>query len=201
MKLNLFLLFATALANTALALTHHRTLKGAVDLAQEASVPDPADQEVCFSPKEPCDIKLEKFIRSAQKSLDIAIYDLTHPKIAHEILVASKRIPVRVLVDRRQTKEPHSLVSVLVSGGVKVRYGTQRGIMHNKFALVDGARVETGSFNYTDGATFKNNENQIYLFNPEIAKKYAMHFTTIWEEGKPFSSDLTSTLTSGSRSQ
>jgi len=158
----------------------------------ETLIAPPVDDEVCFSPEGNCDVKLWKFIQQAQKSLDIAIFDLTHPKITHEILVASKRIPVRVVVDRRQSKGQHSLISTLVKGGVPVRLGTQRGIMHNKFTIVDQTRLETGSFNYSDGASTKNNENQVYLANPKIVAEYQKRFEHLWEEAKPISSTLSS---------
>jgi phosphatidylserine/phosphatidylglycerophosphate/cardiolipin synthase-like enzyme len=162
------------------------------DAVRGALVAAPEDKEVCFSPEENCDVKLWKFMQSAQRSLDVAVFDLTHEKIAHEIAVASKRIPVRVLVDKRQSKGEHSMVSTLIKAGVSVRFGYQRGIMHNKFTLVDGKRLETGSFNYSDGATSKNNENQIYLDDPAIVKRYQARFTEIWAEGTPATLHLTS---------
>lgn len=150
----------------------------------------PKDQEVCFSPDEPCDQKLIKFIQSAQKSIDIAIYDITLDKLAHEILVASKKIPVRIVVDRRQSKGNHSLVPLLIKAGAQVRFGRQRGIMHNKFTIVDGKMIETGSFNYTNHATVANNENQIYLSNPDIVERYKKRFEEIWGKAVPRSESV-----------
>src|SRR3954469_19205404 len=71
----------------------------------------PQNMEVCFSPDEPCDLKLIKFVQSAEKSIDVAIFDITLDKLVHEILVASRKIPVRIVIDRRQSKGAHSLVS------------------------------------------------------------------------------------------
>jgi phosphatidylserine/phosphatidylglycerophosphate/cardiolipin synthase-like enzyme len=152
-----------------------------------ALVQPPKDQEVCFSPDEPCDIKLIKFIDSAEKSLEIAVFDVTLDSFVHHVLVKSKKIPVRVLVDKRQGKGEHSLVGTLVKGGVSVRYGKQRGIMHNKFTIVDGKAIETGSFNYTNNASFNNNENQIYLWNSNIVDRYKKRFEEIWSVGTPVS--------------
>ena len=167
------------------------TVAGALaEVFNEATIKVPVDNEVCFSPEGHCDIRLWKFMQTANKSLDVAIFDVTHPKIAHEIAVASKRIPVRVLVDRRQAKGPHSLVDMLVKAGVNVRIGVQRGIMHNKFTIVDSTRLETGSFNYTDGATEKNNENQIYLSTKSVVETYQNRFNVIWERGTPADSAL-----------
>ena len=154
-----------------------------VNAIETALIQTPRDGEVCFSPDEPCDIKLIKFVQSAQKSIDVAIYDITLDKLAHELLVASKKIPVRILVDRRQSKGNHSLVPLLIKAGAQVRYGYQRGIMHNKFTIIDGKIIETGSFNYTNHATQANNENQVYLATPTIVDRYIKKFQEIWNKG------------------
>jgi len=144
----------------------------------------PVNEEVCFSPEMNCDQKLVKLIQSAQKSIDLAIFDITLDQVVHEILVKSKKIPVRIVVDRRQSKGPHSLVSTLLKAKANVRYGKQRGIMHNKFIIVDGKILQTGSFNYTNGAAFKNEENQIYLTAPKVLKIYQDRFEVIWQKSK-----------------
>lgn len=139
---------------------------------------------VCFSPLEGCDLRLVEFIRSAEHSLDVAVFDITHPQIVHELLVASKKIPVRIVVDKRQSREPHSLVSTLLEAGAKVKYGYQRGIMHHKFILVDEKALQTGSFNYTLNAAFKNQENQVYIEDPSVVKRFKNQFEKMWKEGR-----------------
>ncbi len=151
-------------------------------LVETLLVPAPKDREVCFSPDEPCDVKLAKFVMSAEKSLDIAIYDLNlAPMTNHFLDAAKKGLKVRVLVDRRQAMTEKSLVPKLVASGADVRLGKQRGIMHNKFVIVDGKMIETGSFNFTNGAAFSNNENQLYLADPAIVKRYRDRFEELWE--------------------
>src|SRR5689334_14504435 len=71
---------------------------------EETMVAPPKDEEVCFAPDEPCDIKLVKFIDSAQASLDVAIFDINLDQVVHHILVQARKIPVRVVVDQRQAK-------------------------------------------------------------------------------------------------
>jgi len=144
----------------------------------------PGKIEVCFSPDDPCDDKLIDFVKSAQKSIDIAIYDINLDQLVHQLLIKSKSIAVRVLVDNRQSKGNHSLVSTLIKGGIQVRFGHQKGIMHNKFTIIDNARLETGSFNYTNHASRANNENQIYLSDLEVVGKYRERFEKIWGKGK-----------------
>ena len=149
----------------------------AATLAQAAT-------EVCFSPDEACDQKLAAFIQSAKKSVDVAVFDINLDQVVHQLLVQSKKIPVRILVDRRQARSKHSLVPLLIKGGAQVRLGYQRGIMHHKFVIVDSQRLMTGSFNFTNGAAFKNQENQVYLENPALLRRYQEQFQKSWKESK-----------------
>ena len=145
-----------------------------------ALVSAPIDNETCFSPDEPCDIKLVKFVESAKASLDIAIYDINLDQLVHQILIQSKRIPVRIVVDKKQAHGSHSSVPLLQKAGVQLRFGHQRGIMHNKFTIVDGRRLETGSFNYTGHAATANQENQMYISTPNVVERYRGRFEKVW---------------------
>ncbi|MGZ3686662.1 MAG: phospholipase D-like domain-containing protein [Bdellovibrionota bacterium] len=139
--------------------------------------------EVCFSPDEPCGEKITAFVAGAKSSIDLAIYDVNLGPLTDKLIALAKSIPVRVIVDLRQSKGSHSLVSKLIQAKVNVKYGHQRGIMHNKFVIVDGKAMETGSFNYTNHASLANNENQIYLSDPVVVDRYRSRFERIWAAG------------------
>ena len=145
----------------------------------------PEDQEVCFSPDEPCTDKLLMFVDSARQSIDVAIYDINLDKLVQNLMAKAKQMKVRVVVDRRQAKGAHSLVTQMVSSGITVRYGHQRGIMHNKFIIIDGKMVESGSFNYTHHAAMANQENQLYMRNPGVVERYQQRFEKIWADASP----------------
>lgn len=154
-------------------------------LARSPPIPStPVDGEVCFSPDEPCDDKLVFFVETAKKQVDVAIYDITLDQFAHTLLEVTKKMPVRIIVDKRQAQEKHSLVPMLLKAGANVRYGQQRGIMHDKFTIIDGKMIETGSFNYTNHAQQSNQENQVYLSNPKIVSRYQEHFEKMWKEAR-----------------
>lgn len=163
---------------------HNKIIDAVVDKIEEKAVEAPRENEVCFSPVDRCDVKLAKFIEGAKKSLDIAIFDINEDQIVHQILVQSKKIPVRVIVDKRQSKGDHSSVGLLKKAGVNVRYGKQRSLMHSKFTIRDQSMIETGSFNYTFNATKNNNENQVYLATPEIVLRYKERFEEMWQEAR-----------------
>ncbi|EKF67003.1 phospholipase D family protein [Serratia plymuthica A30] len=56
---------------------------------------------------------------------------------------------------------------------------------HNKFLIVDSVTVQTGSFNYSSAASYKNAENVIVLLNaPGVASDYQSTFDQLWAEGQ-----------------
>lgn len=151
----------------------------------ESTTPAPVDNEVCFAPKEPCDIKLVKFVETATATIDVAAFDINLDQLVHTMLVKSKKgVKLRVILDKRQAAGKYSLSSTLIKAGASVKYGKQRGLMHNKFIIVDGKRIETGSFNFTNHASTSNNENQIYLSNPQIVARFSAYFEEMWREGR-----------------
>ena len=153
----------------------------------------PADNEVCFSPDECCDRKLVALIRSATESIDVAVYDITLDNVKRALVEASKRvklkgkghIAVRVIVDRFQSKGRKLLEDDLLQNDVEVRFGVQKGIMHNKFVIIDKQMVEVGSFNFTENASHRNSENQVYLRSQVIVKRYTERFQKLWMKAKP----------------
>jgi phosphatidylserine/phosphatidylglycerophosphate/cardiolipin synthase-like enzyme len=152
-------------------------------LSQNAHAANPAAGmiDTCFSPMEACDLKLIAFINTSAKTLDVAIYSMTHAGIAAAIIAAQKRgVIVRMVVDRQQSLGSSSLTGQLTAAHVNLRIGNLQGIMHDKYTLVDLRSVEAGSFNYSNNATVNNAENQIYLNDPTTVAKYENNFQILW---------------------
>lgn len=128
-------------------------------------------------------------INHTQKSLHIAIYDLTEPGITAALAAAHRRgVEVRIVADERQCHEPHSEITYLASQGIPVRlsrgYKGNRSIMHNKFAIFDGQLAETGSFNWTTSADGYNYENALFLSDPAVVASYEEEFQRIWTQAR-----------------
>lgn len=147
---------------------------------------DFADLETCFSPDENCKGKLLEFVSSAHESLDMAVFDINIEELLNLVVTMSQRTPtpvnIRIVVDKVMAGKDKSLVSKLREKGLHIKYGCQKGyFMHNKFSIVDGKTLETGSFNYTNHASL-NQENQIYLSNPVVVERYKLRFEKMWME-------------------
>ncbi|PZV75492.1 phospholipase D-like protein [Algoriphagus aquaeductus] len=54
--------------------------------------------------------------------------------------------------------------------------GTKGGIMHHKFCVIDNQVVITGSYNWSNNAEFRNDENVTVEHNPEQATNYSLEY-------------------------
>jgi phosphatidylserine/phosphatidylglycerophosphate/cardiolipin synthase-like enzyme len=133
------------------------------------------------------DAKLSDFIHTATKSVDIAIYQLDLPNVTQALLDAKKRnATVRVVTDVNiyaDAKENPSFKE-LEKADIKVVAGNQNAIMHNKFVVVDGARVWTGSWNFTANDTWRYNNHGLAITAPELARNYTATFEKMWKDNQ-----------------
>lgn len=118
---------------------------------------------------------LIRLIRGAKKSFYGAFYEISSPDIVSALLAAHRRgIAVKLVVEKDNAGR--EAVRGLVKGGVEVVTDDGRGLMHHKFAVVDEEVLWTGSFNLTDNAIFRNNDNAVEIHSRELAAIYREEF-------------------------
>ena len=54
--------------------------------------------------------------------------------------------------------------------------------MHNKFIIIDGCVLATGSFNWTAQAVYGNQENLAIFESKKLVWKYSEEFNRLWED-------------------
>ena len=59
--------------------------------------------------------------------------------------------------------------------------GTRGGIMHDKFCVIDNQKVLTGSYNWSNKAENKNDENAAVIYDDVRASDYSVAFRRLWE--------------------
>lgn len=149
----------------------------------------PSIQGPYFSDRDRIADRIISAINHTGHTLDIAVYSITQPDLAAAIRSAHQRgVNVRIATDEEQSLDRHSEVGYLKSVGVSVRlsegFRGRRSSMHNKFAVFDGNRVETGSYNWTTSATSYNFENAIFIVDPKVAARYEEEFQHIWAQAR-----------------
>ena len=155
--------------------------------SEQTKVPVTQNVEVAFSPDGQAEALVLKVIRSAKTSIRLAGYTFTSPTVVRTLTDAKKRgIDVAELVDYSNTSR---ILKMLVSAGIPTRIISAYPIHHDKYIVVDGLHVETGSFNYTIAAARRNSENVIVVWNnPAVAGQYIAHWQNRWEQGQPYQS-------------
>jgi cardiolipin hydrolase len=137
--------------------------------------------DTCFSPLGHCDQVMVSWIKSAVKTLDGAIYGLTDDAIAQALLQAHERgVRVRLVHDKTQAAGRKDVSQLLQDAGIPVHIqrGSEGGILHDKFLIIDSTYVLTGSFNWTNNATQKNDENFVVL--DDQAPRFQAEFNRLW---------------------
>jgi cardiolipin hydrolase len=142
--------------------------------------------DIYFSPKGGAADYIIKFINRTEKTLDIAVYSLTHNDIAAAIIDAHKRgVEIRILTDALQAKGGGSDDELLESSGVPLRRDTQSGLMHHKFAISDSRAIGLGSFNWSVNADVRNMENWNVCRLKYVIDIYQKEFEKLWILNKP----------------
>jgi phosphatidylserine/phosphatidylglycerophosphate/cardiolipin synthase-like enzyme len=137
-----------------------------------------------FSPHGGAEALVVDTLGQARFSVHVAIYGLTSRKIEQALLdLAQAGVRVSIKADHLQSagKAQAALLSRLRAAGIEVEVSRVGRLLHDKFAIVDGRWVVTGSFNGTDGAERRNRENVLALDCPALAKA----FETEWETIRP----------------
>jgi phosphatidylserine/phosphatidylglycerophosphate/cardiolipin synthase-like enzyme len=127
------------------------------------------------------DTHLVDLMDKATKTLDVADYDFDLADVADAMVRAQQRgVRVRMVTDTDTFTNPDKAVQAafakLKQAKIQVIDDQRSAIMHDKFTVVDGTWVETGSWNYTDGDTYHLNNNMIIINSPELAANYTAEF-------------------------
>ncbi|MBV9009425.1 MAG: phosphatidylserine/phosphatidylglycerophosphate/cardiolipin synthase family protein [Verrucomicrobia bacterium] len=143
--------------------------------------------------------RLADFIGKAQRSLDLAIYDLRLSEGLKAQLqgALSERaragVAVRICFDgdkplqpdlaAGQDPAPPGTGAMVRSLGFPSRGVGGMKLMHHKFIARDAAAVWTGSLNLTDDAFTLMENNVVVLESAQLASFYARDFEEIWTRG------------------
>jgi phosphatidylserine/phosphatidylglycerophosphate/cardiolipin synthase-like enzyme len=154
-------------------------------LLASPALADPSIQ-VAFSPHQAATEAVVAAIESAQKTVHVAAYSFTSKPIADALIAAHARgVEVEAVLDKSNATAKYTEATEVAAAGIPVRVDYQYRIMHDKFIIVDGVTVETGSFNFTRAASESNAENVIVLRDDsQVADVYEENWQKLWVESK-----------------
>ena len=143
---------------------------------------------------------LEALINNAESSIDIAAYGFSgQDRIINALKRAKERgVIIRGVVDDYGTSLYPDTTKMIDEFGFKTDVfvpiaqrtfdkkftRSQSALMHNKFVIVDGKYLWTGSTNITDSCMTFNANNSIVIYSPEISQIYEKEFYQMYENNK-----------------
>ena len=124
---------------------------------------------------------LKKHLRTAQKTLRVALFTLTHPALVDELIYAHKRgVKVTVLVDLHSSLGASAkAVEALRKAQIPVLCNKGVGLLHHKFAWIDEHTLICGSANWTKAAFTKNSDLILILHN--LTKEQKGELSQLWK--------------------
>ena len=131
-----------------------------------------------YSPPEEALISL---ISSAKTSIDGAFYEIGSLRVSDALIGAHKRgVKVRLVTDDGNLNKPGC--KKVKAAGIPVVDDAKKGLMHNKFAVIDGQILWTGSYNITDNCAYRNNNNAIRIDSRDLSSIYETEFREMFEK-------------------
>ncbi|MEB3243043.1 MAG: phosphatidylserine/phosphatidylglycerophosphate/cardiolipin synthase family protein [Cyanobacteriota bacterium] len=163
--------------------------------------------EVLFAPHRRADPNhglawLAEQLVTAERALDLSLFVFSAQNLADALAALPERgVAVRLLADPGFASRPFSeVLDVLgvsrADGACRLEadnrvwrrplegVGTPRLVggdkLHHKFAVIDGERVITGSFNWSPSAAHQNDETLLLIHSPELAAHFNREMDRLW---------------------
>lgn len=127
------------------------------------------------------DDHLVALIDGAQDHVLAAFYDLELEMVA-DALARKHEAGRQVALVTDSHYEDRPALRRCIDAGVPVVFDERSPYMHNKFCVVDGRWVWTGSTNITSNGMYRNNNNALLLLSAQLAANYTLEFVEMFEE-------------------
>jgi len=127
------------------------------------------------------DAALAEAIQGARMRVDVAIYHLNLWSIRDALLDAHRRgVQVRMVTESDNMDEEE--IQQLIEAGIPVLGDRRESLMHNKFVVIDGAEVWTGSMNFTTTGAYRNDNALLRIRSSRLAENYTAEFEEMFLE-------------------
>lgn len=145
---------------------------GCLPATRETHV-DSGRVRVYFSPRGGAEEAIVTEIDHAATEILVQAYTFTNKDIIAALRRAAKAgVAVRLILDKSCASEYEGSQAKAARSIGPTFIDAEHAIAHNKVMIIDGVRVITGSFNFTNAAEDKNAENLLILDSPELAAIY-----------------------------
>ena len=137
---------------------------------------EPAEAEflykLYFCPRDDCYTAMATLVNSSEQFIHCGLFDLRLKGLIDLLDAKSREVDVKVMVDDTNHK--------YVEKRSWAKKDTSDQLSHNKFCVIDGKMVSTGSMNPTENDAVRNNNNLIVIQSAFLAENYEDEFQELW---------------------
>jgi phosphatidylserine/phosphatidylglycerophosphate/cardiolipin synthase-like enzyme len=142
--------------------------------------------DVYFSPEDGVQAALVTVLESAQESIFFLAYSFTSNQLGDIVRGKAKAgLTIAGVMDDEQIRSNQGTeFDPFRQADLDVRMDGIEGLMHHKAFIIDQKIVVFGSYNFSQSAEKRNDENLIILYNPVIAHQFVMEFERVQSEAQ-----------------
>ena len=93
-------------------------------------------------------------------------------------------VEIQGIFEKDQLDSSGNDYPAFLKSGYDVHLDTNTGLMHHKVIIIDGEVVVTGSYNFTQSADEKNDENLLIIHDPQVAALFEQEFKVIYDQAQ-----------------
>jgi phosphatidylserine/phosphatidylglycerophosphate/cardiolipin synthase-like enzyme len=136
---------------------------------------------VFFAPEDQVLSNLVPILALTQQEVLFMAYSFTTHGLCDEMAnLQQQGVAVRGVFESRGSSVDHSCLNDLLASGAEVRQDGNPAAMHHKVIILDRRYVITGSFNFSNSADQRNDENLIIIDDPVLAQLFIDEFELRW---------------------
>ena len=143
-----------------------------------------------FGPEKEISLIISRSVIRAQEEILFMAFSFTDEQIGEAMLgradagVVLRGIFETVGANTSSSYFPDMAQAEMTMNNVTVRTDGNAHIMHHKVIIIDRETVIFGSFNFSDSANRRNDENIIIVHDPTFAGYFIEEFDTVWAEAQ-----------------
>jgi phosphatidylserine/phosphatidylglycerophosphate/cardiolipin synthase-like enzyme len=136
-----------------------------------------------FSPDDGVLSQVAAVLSGAQESIYFLAFSFTSNDLGAIVRdKAEAGLTVRGVMEREQVASNQGTeYDPFKQAKLDVRLDGIEGLMHHKVFIVDESIVVLGSYNFSQAAGTRNDENVLIIYNPALAEQFMLEFQRVWE--------------------
>lgn len=140
--------------------------------------------DVFFSPDDGALAALVPLLEGAQESIYFLAYSFTSNQMGEIIRwKAEEGLTIAGVMDDEQIRSNQGTeFDPFRQAELDVRMDGIDGLMHHKVFIIDEKIVVFGSYNFSQSAEERNDENLMVIYNSVIASQFMLEFQRVWDQ-------------------